>query len=144
MQQTERLPDTAATEALGGRLAAGLAPGSTVWLLGDLGAGKTTLVRGFLRARGHRGAVKSPTYTLVESYPLADGTTVHHLDLYRLGDPEELEWVGLRDLLGPDSICLIEWPERGAGFLPPPDMVIRLDFENGHRRARIETPSRPA
>ncbi len=140
MERTERLPDAAATEALGARLAARLAPGTTLWLRGELGAGKTTLVRGFLRARGHRGAVKSPTYTLVESYPLADGTTVHHLDLYRLGDPGELEWLGLRDLLTADSICLIEWPERGAGWLPPPDLVVRLEMEDDARCAYITTP----
>ncbi len=137
MEWSEGLVDAAATEALGARLARTVPAGSVIFLQGDLGAGKTTLVRGFLRARGYRGAVKSPTYTLVEPYPLDDGITVHHLDLYRLGDPEELEWIGLRDLFSEDSICLIEWPERGAGSLPQPDMVVRLEIEGNSRRASI-------
>ena len=118
-------PDPDAQLAFGVSLAAVCPPGCVVHLHGDLGAGKTTLVRGFLRARGHDGPVRSPTYTLIEPYELADGT-VYHLDLYRLGDPEELEYLGLRDLLGGEAILLIEWPERGEGWLPPPDLVIDI------------------
>lgn len=121
-----RIASPAEMEALGARLAAALAAGGgVVYLRGPLGAGKTTLVRGLLRALGYQGSVKSPTYTLVESYALA-GEQVHHLDLYRLNDPEELEFIGLRELLDPRAICLIEWPERGGERLPEPDLT--LDF----------------
>jgi len=137
------LADAAATGDYGARLAGCLTPGLLVFLQGELGAGKTTLVRGLLRALGHRGAVKSPTYTLVESYRLPS-FTVHHLDLYRLGDPEELEWLGIRDLLAGDALCLIEWPARGAGVLPAPDLVISLDYAGGGRRVRVEPFSEAA
>lgn len=118
-------PDPDAQAAFGAALAAVCPPGCIVHLHGDLGAGKTTLVRGFLRGRGHDGPVRSPTYTLIEPYELADGA-VYHLDLYRLGDPEELEYLGLRDLLGGEVTLLIEWPERGEGWLPPPDLVLDI------------------
>jgi tRNA threonylcarbamoyladenosine biosynthesis protein TsaE len=101
-----------------------------VYLSGDLGAGKTTLVRGFLRAKGFTGSVKSPTYTLVESYNLTDSTVVH-LDLYRLREPSELDALGLRDMDRPGHIWLIEWPERGEGRLPPADLSITLEVEPG-------------
>jgi tRNA threonylcarbamoyladenosine biosynthesis protein TsaE len=130
------LPDAAATEAFGARLAACCQGGLLVFLHGDLGAGKTTLVRGLLRALGHHGAVKSPTYTLVESYPLP-GLQVHHLDLYRLADAEELEWLGLRDLLTGDAVCLIEWPERGAALLPGADLELTLVYQGTGRRAIV-------
>ena len=132
------LPDHAATEALGERLAGCCRQGGLLlFLKGELGAGKTTLVRGFLHALGHGGAVKSPTYTLVESYPL-DTLTIHHLDLYRLADAEELEWLGMRDLLAEDAICLIEWPERGSAMLPPPDLQLQLNYKNNGRQLRLE------
>jgi tRNA threonylcarbamoyladenosine biosynthesis protein TsaE len=118
-------PDPEAQLALGQILAPLCPAGCTIHLAGDLGAGKTTLVRGFLRGRGHQGPVRSPTYTLVEPYELASGD-VYHLDLYRLGDPEELEYLGLRDLLGGDVILLIEWPERGEGWLPAPDLLVSI------------------
>ena len=134
------LQDQAATEAFGAALAACCTNGLLVFLHGQLGAGKTTMVRGFLRACGHTGAVKSPTYTLVEPYTTRLGN-LYHLDLYRLSDAEELEWIGIRDLLGDESICLIEWPEQGAGFLPEPDLRVYLRSEGGGRKVRAEAAS---
>lgn len=123
------LPDEAATRAFGARLADLLTPRRR-WLIalrGELGAGKTTLVRGLLRGLGHEGRVRSPTYTLIEPYRLR-GRDVLHLDLYRLADPGELEYLGLSDLLTAESVALVEWPERGGGLLPAPDLVIELGF----------------
>ncbi len=93
---------------------------------GDLGTGKTTLVRGILRGPGHTGPVRSPTYTLLEPYELG-AMCLYHLDLYRLSDPEELEYLGLRDLLDGRSLLLVEWPERGRGALPAPDLVVHIE-----------------
>lgn len=127
------LEDPQATEAFGRRLAHCCPSGVVVFLRGHLGAGKTTLVRGFLRAMGHQGAVKSPTYTLIEPYSTLDGV-INHLDLYRLSDPEELEWMGMRDLLDGKQTCLIEWPEQGEGWLPPADVTIALQSQQHGRR----------
>jgi len=130
-----RLPDPEATERLGRRLAAVLPPGYVVFLRGDLGAGKTSVARGILRGLGVTGSVKSPTYTLIESYALGEDRWVHHLDLYRLAEPGELEWLGLRELFTDRNLVLIEWPERGEGALPAPDLTLVLTFDNGGRRA---------
>ena len=107
-----------------------------VFLRGELGAGKTTLVRGLLRGLGHEGPVRSPTYTLIEPYEL-DGQRVYHLDLYRHGDPEELEFLGLRDLLDGEGLLLVEWPDRGIGFLPAPDLVIDITHVPPGRRIAL-------
>lgn len=133
------LPNAAATEALGEQLARSVTPG-IVYLEGDLGAGKTTLTRGLLRGLGHAGKVRSPTYTLVEPYRFAD-FVVYHLDLYRLADPEELEWLGVRDMLAERALLLIEWPERGAGELPAADLVIHLEYAGGGRLATLHAAS---
>ena len=131
------LADEAATLALGAELGHRLAAGGCVYLEGDLGAGKTTLVRGILRGLGHNGAVKSPTYTIVEPYEIR-GVHIYHFDLYRLSDPEELELVGVREYFDAGSLCLLEWPERGAGVVPAPDLTITLAV-NGHgRKATLE------
>lgn len=133
------LPDEAATLAFAADLMRPLqVAGGLIFLHGNLGAGKTTFVRGCLRAAGFEGAVKSPTFTLVEEYPLA-GLTLYHFDLYRLNDPEELEWMGIRDYFRPDTLSFIEWPERGAGHLPEPDMELDLRYQPPGREAILST-----
>lgn len=134
------LADEAATLAFGARLARELAPGLTFYLEGDLGAGKTTLVRGLLRALGHSGRVKSPTYTLAEIYSLP-AFDLYHFDLYRLHDPREWLDAGFRDISGGLAVSLIEWPEKAAGWLPSPDVVIRLRIEDDSRDAECEATS---
>lgn len=133
-----QLTDETATVGLGLRLAKCLHSGGVVFLQGTLGAGKTTLSRGLLQGLGHVGAVKSPTYTLVEPYELA-GIKVFHFDLYRLGDPEELEYMGIRDYFLEQNLCIVEWPNRGAGILPQPDLSIELSVSGTGRLARLES-----
>ena len=131
------LADEAATEQLGAELARMLRPGQVIFLQGELGAGKTTLVRGVLRALGHTGKVKSPTYTLIEPYSSPIGT-IYHLDLYRLGDPEELDYIGVRDLLDTSAVLLVEWPERSGDYLPAPSVEIHLKHQAPGRICRIK------
>lgn len=126
--------------AFGGRLASVCPEKVLIFLQGDLGTGKTTLVRGFLRQLGHQGAVKSPTYTLIEPYELASGP-LYHLDLYRLGDGEELDYLGLRDYLDEQAKILIEWPERAGGWLPTPDLVVGIAHQSEGRGLTLEAGS---
>jgi len=120
-----RLDGEAAQIAFGRRLAEHLRPPLVIYLEGDLGTGKTTLARGVLRALGHEASVRSPTYTLLEPYELRT-MRLFHLDLYRIGEPQELEYLGLRDLMEGDCVLLVEWPERGKGALPTPDLIVRI------------------
>ncbi len=134
------LADEAATTAFGTQLAGALlrAGGGVVYLYGDLGAGKTTLARGLLRAAGVGGTLRSPTYTLMEPY-LAGGQAFLHLDLYRLVDPSEVENLGLRDYPVESTIWLVEWPERGQGFLPPADLSLHLRHAPSGRELAVES-----
>jgi len=140
------LPDESASERFGAALArammaGGPGVGAVVWLTGDLGAGKTFLVRALLRALGESGPVRSPTYTLMEPYEL-DGRRLWHMDLYRLSDPEELEFLGIRELDAADQFLLVEWPERGQGWLPGPDLKLQLHHRDPGRgfEARAASP----
>lgn len=126
------LPDEAATLTVGRHLAQLLQGHGLVTLQGDLGAGKTTLSRGLIQAMGHQGKVKSPTYTLVEPYELGQHRVLHY-DLYRLADPEELEFLGVRDFLDTDTLTLVEWPQRAGKRLPPPDLALDLHIEGSSR-----------
>lgn len=129
------------TEAVGARLAEAVVNDCVIYLSGELGAGKTTLVRGFLHALGYQGSVKSPTYTLLEPYSF-NAIELIHLDLYRLADPDELEFIGLRDLLTERTILLVEWPERGRGILPEPDIIVVLNYKGEGRLCRFATASK--
>lgn len=131
-------PDDAAMQALGARLAEWFRPGELVCFSGDLGAGKTTLIRACLRAMGHTGRIPSPSYALMELYPF-DGHRVCHLDLYRLADPEELEYLGFRDLLDPDTLVLVEWPEKAPALLDQADWRVRIDFSGTGRQVEIRS-----
>ncbi|OEY67861.1 tRNA (adenosine(37)-N6)-threonylcarbamoyltransferase complex ATPase subunit type 1 TsaE [Marinobacter sp. X15-166B] len=138
------LADEAATESFGRELAARIrasGSGLLVFLEGNLGMGKTTLSRGLIRGLGHQGAVKSPTYTLVEPYEHVTPAT-YHFDLYRLGDPEELEYMGIRDYFLADRVCLVEWAERGQGVLPGADLTVLLERRGDGRAARLKPGTR--
>lgn len=127
-----RLQDPESQTRFGMRLAAAMVPPCVIYLQGDLGTGKTTLARGILRGLGHQGAVRSPTYTLIEPYDLGE-VQLYHLDLYRLADPEELDYLGLRDLLEETALWVIEWPDRGHGLLPSPDLLIAIRYQADRR-----------
>lgn len=132
--------DEAAMQDLGLHLAQAAGGPGVIYFQGDLGAGKTTLVRSLLRGLGYLGKVKSPTYTLIEPYPLGE-LTVYHLDLYRLASGEELEWIGIRDLMTGTELLLVEWPEQGQGALPPADLVITIDYRDTGRQLDLRATS---
>ena len=134
------LADEDAMLAFGNQLAQHLDTGCVIFLYGDLGAGKTTLARGVLRGLGHAGPVKSPTFTLVEPYNIQQ-RPVHHFDLYRLADPEELEYMGIRDYFAETAIVLIEWPDKGSGLLPAADLSVCIHYEKTSRRVEITAHS---
>jgi tRNA threonylcarbamoyladenosine biosynthesis protein TsaE len=136
------LPDEQATLALGAALATGLEPGLTIYLRGELGAGKTTLVRGVLRALGHAGAVKSPTYALVELYEVSR-LHLHHFDFYRFHDPREWIDAGFRESFNGRTVSLIEWPERAGGMLPSADVEIALELHGAGRSVALTSNSLP-
>jgi tRNA threonylcarbamoyladenosine biosynthesis protein TsaE len=130
------LPDAAATRALGARLAPLIVPGLALYLRGDLGSGKTTLVRGLLRGLGYAGRVKSPTYTLVELYPISR-LDLYHFDFYRFRNPKEWRDAGFGEYFNAASVCLVEWPEKAAGLLPAADLDIALEFAGDGRDLSI-------
>lgn len=138
------LPDESHTLALGRQLAASLVPGLTIYLHGDLGAGKTTITRALITATGYAGRVKSPTYTLVEPYDIdLHGTplTLYHFDLYRMGEPEEFLDAGFREHFGGDNICIVEWPEKGHPVLPDADIHITLMICKTGRQVQLQALS---
>lgn len=132
------LKNELATLKFGSKLASFIPNNFIVYLYGNLGAGKTTLVRGFLNALGHYSIVKSPTYTLVESYQL-QGKHIHHIDLYRITDPEELELIGIRDYFLEEAICLAEWPEKAQYYLPTADLSCYILIKNSGREITLKS-----
>ncbi|MAY40701.1 MULTISPECIES: tRNA (adenosine(37)-N6)-threonylcarbamoyltransferase complex ATPase subunit type 1 TsaE [unclassified Neptuniibacter] len=127
------LPDEDSMVRFGHKIAQAVQGRGVIFLLGDLGMGKTTLSRGILRGCGHQGSVKSPTYTLVEPYEV-EGKCIYHFDLYRLSDPEELEYLGIRDYFDADALCLVEWPDKGRGMLPVADMLLQIELQGYGRK----------
>lgn len=132
MKKVVQIADEQGTQALAEKLALQCKEATVIYLNGELGAGKTSFCRAFIHALGYQGRVKSPTYTLVEPYE-AGHWRIFHFDLYRLSDPEELEFIGIRDYFQSDCLCLIEWPEKGAGLLAPADLQISIDFSDNGR-----------
>ena len=128
------------TTEIGSKLASCLKGGEVIYLKGELGTGKTTLVRGVLNRLGHAGNVKSPTYTIVEPY-LIDSHVIYHFDLYRLDDPEELESLGIRDYCDGQSICFFEWPEKGGNLLPNADINLELTYFESTREVEFTSKS---
>lgn len=140
MTVTINLANESETLALGAKLAQLCPTPCIIYLQGELGAGKTTLVRGFLQSLGYRQTIKSPTYTLVESYEIND-QTIFHFDLYRLRSSEEINDIAIRDYLKIPAIMLIEWPEKGSGYLPGPDLILHLQAQGLGRQLQITTNS---
>jgi tRNA threonylcarbamoyladenosine biosynthesis protein TsaE len=138
--QKFNLPTEEALLILANSWGKALAQGAIVYLQGTLGAGKTTFSRGLLHGIGYIGAVKSPTYTLVEPYQV-NGSKVYHFDLYRLGNPEELEYLGIRDYLADDALWLVEWPQRGEGFIPAADIILSLEVNGSGRDVTVSAHS---
>jgi tRNA threonylcarbamoyladenosine biosynthesis protein TsaE len=135
-----KLPDAAATARLGAGLAAGVAPGRVLHLSGELGTGKTTLVRGLLRALGVTGPIKSPTYAWVEPYSISS-LDLYHFDFYRFADRNAWLSSGLREYFRHDTACIVEWPERAGDLLAPPDLAVRLYYDGAARRAELQSSS---
>ena len=135
-ERTFALPDEAATHELAAQVAAAMDGGAVFHLDGELGAGKSSFARALLQTLGVRGRIKSPTYSLVEHYPLERGEA-WHLDLYRIADPDELQWLGIDALAEPGAVVLVEWPERGEGAVPAPDLRLALAYAGSGRVARL-------
>lgn len=140
MRKSFFLADEQATVELAGRLAPLCQQATVIYLEGDLGAGKTTFSRGFIQGLGHQGRVKSPTYTLVEPYEIGDWR-IFHFDLYRLTDPQELEYMGIREYFESDCLCLIEWADKGVGLLASADLHISIEFIDNGRSLNIQANS---
>lgn len=138
MERNEFLPDLTATQRMAERLAEQIKPGQVVYFYGDLGAGKTSLIQGLLKAWRYPDTVTSPTFTLVEPYRLPE-FTVYHFDFYRLNDPKDLAVIGIKEYFTPQSICLIEWPDAGKGFIPSADWTIHLSYFQEGRKISIES-----
>ncbi|MGK0410299.1 MAG: tRNA threonylcarbamoyladenosine biosynthesis protein TsaE [Shewanella psychromarinicola] len=134
------LENEQSTVMLGQKIAQWIVPPLTIYLTGNLGTGKTTFSRGIIQSLGHQGAVKSPTYTLVEPYEFND-MDVFHFDLYRLADPEELEYMGIRDYFTDRSVCLVEWPDNGHGLLPGADIQVHLRYKESQRQIELQALS---
>jgi tRNA threonylcarbamoyladenosine biosynthesis protein TsaE len=134
------LPDEAATLRLGEALAPGATNGLVLHLSGELGSGKTTVVRGLLRALGFAGRVKSPSFSLLEPY-IVSSLNLYHFDFYRFKDRSEWTSSGFRDYFGPDALCVVEWPERAGGLLGPPDLEIALHYRGAAREATLSARS---
>lgn len=139
-ERSFELSDEAATRRFAARVAAAMDEGAVFHLRGELGAGKSSFARALLQALGVAGRIKSPTYSLVEQYPLERGQA-WHLDLYRIADPDELQWLGLDALGEPGAVVLIEWPERGQGAIPSPDVELALAYAGSGRCARLQACS---